>query len=290
MKHKILLWNVRGLNEGKKRSRVRRLSSQWKMDIVCLQETKLEMITPSLVHSLWRCPYVEWSYVASIGASGGILLMWDRRVVSKVEICQGNFVAACFFRNVDDGMEWAFARVYCPNRDALRRQLWEELAELMCLWEMPWCIGGDFSVTLFQNERSGGVQRRRAVAAFADFTVEMGLMDLPLAGGVSTWANNVSWSRLDRFLVSLEWELRYPGLIQKKLFRVCSDHAPIILTRGCLQNGKSSFKFENMCLKEEGFVDKVGSWWSSFSFMGSPSFILAKKLRALKGEIKRWNR
>jgi hypothetical protein len=64
----------------------------------------------------------------------------------------------------------------------------------------------------------------------------------------------------------------------------------VMLPFGCLQNGKSPFKFENMWLKEEGFVDKVRSWWSSFSFLGSPSFILAKKLRALKGEIKRWNR
>jgi exonuclease III len=105
MKHKILSRNVRGLNEGKKRMRVRRLLSQWKVDIVCLQETKLELITHGLVQSLWRCPYVEWSYVASNGALGGILLMWDRRAVSKVEVCQGNFVAACSFRNVDDGME-----------------------------------------------------------------------------------------------------------------------------------------------------------------------------------------
>jgi hypothetical protein len=36
-------------------------------------------------------------------------------------------------------------------------------------------------------------------------------------------------------------------------------------------------------------VDKVRNWWASFSFRGSASFILAKKLRALKGEIKRWN-
>jgi hypothetical protein len=42
-------------------------------------------------------------------------------------------------------------------------------------------------------------------------------MDLPLARGVSTWANNLSWSRLDRFLVSLDWESSYPGLMQKKL-------------------------------------------------------------------------
>jgi hypothetical protein len=56
-----------------------------------------------------------------------------------------------------------------------------------------------------------------------------------------------------------------------------------------LQNGKRSFKFENMWLKEAGFVDKVRDWWGSFSFEGSPSFVLAKKLQALKGEIKKWN-
>ena len=87
MKFKILSWNVRGLNEEKKRLRVRRLLSQWKADIVCLQETKLEKITPGIMQSLWRCPYVEWSYVASMGVLGGILLLWDRRAVSKVDVC-----------------------------------------------------------------------------------------------------------------------------------------------------------------------------------------------------------
>jgi endonuclease/exonuclease/phosphatase family metal-dependent hydrolase len=63
---------------------------------------------------------------------------------------------------------------------------------------------------------------------------------------VSTWSNNRSWSRLDRFLVSPEWELSYLGLMQKKLLCLCSDHAPILLLKGNLQNRKSSFKFENM--------------------------------------------
>ena len=148
IKHKILSWNVRGLNERKKRLRVRRLLSQWKVNIVCLQETKLEMITPGLVQSLWRCPYVEWSPVASVGALGGILLMWDRRVVTKADVCQGNFVAACSFRNVDDGLEWTFAGVYGPNKDSHRRHLWEELAGVMGLWEVPWCIGGHFNITV----------------------------------------------------------------------------------------------------------------------------------------------
>ena len=198
--------------------------------------------------------------MASVGASGEILLMWDRRVVSKVDVYVGDFVAASLFRNVDDSLEWAFAGVYGPTGDIHRRQLWEELAGVMSLWDVLWCIGGDFNITLFQSEMSGGARRRSVVIAFEEFTVEQGLMDLPLSGGVSMWSNNRSWSRLDRFLVSPKWELSYPGLMQKKLLRLCSDYTPIFLLKGSLQNRKSSFKFENMWLKDEGFVDKVRNW------------------------------
>ena len=110
--------------------------------------------------------------MASQRASGGILLMWDRRVVSEIEVCLGGFVAACFFRNVDDGLVWAFDRVYGPHRDNLRKLLWEELAGLMSLWEIPWCIGKDFNVTFFHSERSESTRTRHAVMAFAEFTAD----------------------------------------------------------------------------------------------------------------------
>jgi exonuclease III len=42
MKPSIISWNVRGLNEIGKRMKVRNLLRQWKVDIVCLQETKLD--------------------------------------------------------------------------------------------------------------------------------------------------------------------------------------------------------------------------------------------------------
>jgi exonuclease III len=45
MKPKILSWNVRGLNERDKRLRIRSLLRDWKVDIVCLQETKLEFVS-----------------------------------------------------------------------------------------------------------------------------------------------------------------------------------------------------------------------------------------------------
>jgi hypothetical protein len=36
------------------------------------------------VRSSWGCHFVEWCYVASRGASSGILLMWDRRATKML--------------------------------------------------------------------------------------------------------------------------------------------------------------------------------------------------------------
>ena len=44
-----------------------------------------------------------------------------------------------------------------------------------------------------------------------------------------------------------------------------------------------------MWLKDEGFVDRVRSWWDSYQVHGAPSFILANKLKLLKNDLKRWN-
>jgi endonuclease/exonuclease/phosphatase family metal-dependent hydrolase len=105
---------------------------------------------------------------------------------------------------------------------------------LISLWEVTWCIGEDFYVSLHFDERLEGVAHRFAVFDFAYFVTEQGFMDLPLAGGESTWSNNLSWSKLDHFLVNPEWDFSYLGLMQKKLLRVCSDHTPILLDRACL--------------------------------------------------------
>jgi hypothetical protein len=187
---------------------------------------------------------------------------------------------ACAFRNIEDNFSWAFARVYGPNLDNHRRSLWDELADLLSLWYLPCCIGGDFNVIRFPCKRIGVTRLSSTMTKFSDFISEQGLMDLPLARGSFTWSNNSSWSRLGRFLVSLYWEAKYPGLFQKRVPRLCSEHFPILLVCDSIQRGKRPFKFENMWLQEDGFMDRVRLWWASYSFQGSPSFVLAQKLKA----------
>ena len=97
-------------------------------------------------------------------------------------------------------------------------------------------------------------------------------------------------SRIDRALVSLDWEEYFENVSQRVLPCVILDHCPLLLEAGVVRRGRSAFKFENRWLKVKGFVDRVKQWWDGYSFAGSPSFILAQKLKALKADLKKWNR
>ena len=96
-------------------------------------------------------------------------------------------------------------------------------------------------------------------------------------------------SRIDRTMASVDWVDHFGNVSQRVLPRVVSDHCPLLAVVGSVNKGQSAFKFENMWLKEEGFVERVRQWWNGYCFLGSPSFILARKLKALKDDLKRWN-
>ena len=97
-------------------------------------------------------------------------------------------------------------------------------------------------------------------------------------------------ARLDRFLITEEWDCQFGKVIQSILPRPIYDHAPILLEGGTWLNGPSPFRFENMWLKVEGFKELIRDWWQSFEFRGTYSYVLMEKMKALKAKIKEWNK
>ena len=88
------------------------------------------------------------------GLAGGILVCWDKRSLELLEMEVGNFSISCRLKNVEDGVVWIFTGVYEPCNRKEREELWEELGVIRGIWEEPWCLGGDFNVTLSQRDRS----------------------------------------------------------------------------------------------------------------------------------------
>ena len=122
---------------------------------------------------------------------------------------------------------------------------------------------------------------------FSDFIYLHVLMDIPMEGGLYTWSNTSSTSRIDRFLFSPILADQFTLSSQKRLSRVLSYHFPILL-EGSQQRGRIPFQVENMWLRAEEFMDKVKVGWASYMFQSAPSDILAKKLTALKLDLKKW--
>ncbi|WMV46336.1 hypothetical protein MTR67_039721 [Solanum verrucosum] len=100
----------------------------------------------------------------------------------------------------------------------------------------------------------------------------MELADPQLVGDSFTWKRGErhdSAARLDRFLISEEWETSFRNIKQSTMHRVISDHCPLILECGNWEKSNSYFKFENWWLQTENFKEMVKNWWDSFNVRGS---------------------
>lgn len=108
-------------------------------------------------------------------------------------------------------------------------------------------VSGDFSVCRFESERLNCERRSRAMSTFSDVIQDLCLVDLPLKGAFYTWTrgeNPIQAPRIDRFLVSSEWNDNFNKISQLALPNVISDHIPIMLETGDWNTNPSYFKRE----------------------------------------------
>lgn len=80
MKVNILSWNVRGLNRQRKRVLIRSMMNNWKADVFCFQESKLEGDIREIVKELWANRWGKFAQLKVSGTRGGIVVLWDKRV------------------------------------------------------------------------------------------------------------------------------------------------------------------------------------------------------------------
>lgn len=121
--------------------RVRNLGRECKADVACLQETKPDFMTCSIVHSLWGYSHVDWFCLDSRGHPEVFDYVGYKRIGKSRRVRRG-FSVVSFFRNIENQFSWTFVDVYSPNIDVDRRLLWDELASVLSWWNLPWCNGG----------------------------------------------------------------------------------------------------------------------------------------------------
>lgn len=71
-------------------------------------------------------------------------------------------------------------------------------------------------------------------------------------------------SKLDHFLVSVNWEDLFAPLEVIPLARPGLDHTPLVLKGGVRRFGLRPFRFQAMWTLHSGLEDLIVDWWQEF--------------------------
>jgi exonuclease III len=164
-----LSWNVRGLGGSEKRKEVKELVREKYHFVLCLQETKMQSIDDFLCTSLWGPLNCDYSFSPSVGASGGLLTVWDTSEVEVWASSRGDHFLSIHGRFIKSNAEFYLFNVYAPCDQRAKQTLWTSLsARLQSLGSCIVYLCRDFNSIRNPEERRS-VRGSQVVDDFATF-------------------------------------------------------------------------------------------------------------------------
>jgi hypothetical protein len=142
-------------------------------------------------------------------------------------------------------------------------------------------IGGDFNILRNSREKNNDRYNDRWPFLFNAVIDSFDLQEIELSGHQFTWANSLpspTYEKLDRVLMTTEWEFKFPLVSVRALDRGVSEHTPLLLNMG-----DATFKGNSRQFKIEL------SWFTHDDFYTRVAEIRHKPVRG-SNSVQRWNR
>ncbi|GJT06273.1 RNA-directed DNA polymerase, eukaryota [Tanacetum coccineum] len=222
------LTKANGLGHKTKKEWVKELCLKHRINLVALQETKMENMDLFTIKALWA-----------------IMGTW-----------------------IPTSTKLLIISVYAPQELSEKRNLLDYLCSMIGQWEGETMILGDFNEFRMEQERFDSSFNITGANAFNNFISMAGLVDIPLRGYAFTWAHKsaTKMSKLDRFLVSEGLMEIFPHLSALCLDGHLSDHRPIIIRELNIDYGPTLFHIFHWWLKMKGFDKLVEDSWKNMDF------------------------
>ncbi|XP_050225835.1 uncharacterized protein LOC126675263 [Mercurialis annua] len=253
---------------------------------VGLIETKREVIDDFIASRLWPNSDYSFCFSPSSGASGGLLCLWDKKLLSVSRtITSPRWICIDFDLS---GIQYSFFLVYGCSLAADRTLLWSNLLPELITDRFCFMVG-DFNEILHPSERLNFSGYTAGMKQFMDFIQSSNLVEIQLQGRLFTWQNSQSRSKIDRCFVSADAFISWPNLSLVALPRNYSDHTPLLFRSAVAFDwGPKPFKSINAWWSNASFYDLVANSWKEISAVPVHNSLVAK-LRELRRIIKAWN-
>jgi hypothetical protein len=190
---------------------------------------------------------------------------------------EGDFYVKFKLRKKKDDFKWVLVAVYGAVQPEYKEIFLAELVHACSKENLPLCIGGDFNIIRNTQEKNNERYDDKCPFLFNAIIDGLDLREIEMSGRKITWANSLptpTYEKLDRVLISTEWEQKYPLATVNALCREFSDHTPLLLYSGDENKNKnqnqSHFKFELGWLLRDDFFELVSEVWKKENKGGTP--------------------
>jgi exonuclease III len=227
----IFIWNVRGLNSWSHHDVVHELVRAEHPSIVCLQETKLSVISDFDVIQI-ICVGFDYYFLPAVGTHGGILMAWWPSSWSVSLFSYRTYSVPIKIKHTSQEEHWWLTTVYGPSVEDQKDALFAELSELRVIWMGSWLLCGDFNMIYKTEDKNNSCLDMRRMGQFFRFLNEALLKEIHLQGRLFMWSNERSHPTLEkiyRAFMSNDWKGSFPANDMHPLASFCLDHTPLLL-------------------------------------------------------------
>jgi hypothetical protein len=185
----VLDWNVRGLNDKDKRLAIYNKIDESNCSIICLQETKCQSFDHSFIRSFCPKRFDRFAFSPSIGASGGIIVLWNSSVFNGSVLEIHRSAIRIQFSSTYNNQPWQLVTVYGPCSGIERDQFVKWLHDLDISFHENWLLVGDFNFMRSIDNHNKPSVDMHDIFIFNEIISHLGLIELPLKGRSYTWSN-----------------------------------------------------------------------------------------------------
>lgn len=239
----------------------------------------------------------SWKVLCNYDSSpnGRIWVCWNPEDVDVTVLNQSDQIMHCQVRAIAYNWSCLVSIVYGENSSVQRESLWNDIvSQASVVRGNPLMIAGDFNAIRNHNDRVGGSSDWPIwMDDFEACISQAEMEDLRFAGQLYTWSNRREegpiFRKLDRTIVNLKGENRFPGSVAHFLPAGISGRSPMVVKLAEMPRVKKAFRFFDFWAECSDFLPLVKEVWRT-EVRGTPMYQLCTKWKRLKMELKKLNR
>jgi len=124
---RIISFNSRGLGGVEKSRYLRDIIRKKEVDMACIQETKMAIITREKCQSIWGDNNIDWLHNGEENGAAGILSVWNKNNFTLLKSKSGKGYIIIEGEWGENKQLVTIVNVYSPCTFSEKKVLWEEL-------------------------------------------------------------------------------------------------------------------------------------------------------------------